>query len=716
MLTNAQIKASTSPASVSLISSVAGSGKTLTLIHKCSLILHNNAASHKICLLSFTKAAADSLVSRLRDQGSPTSVRAGTFHSVFTSILYSHGHLIDRDLKTFKFLNGSHHLKRFANQFLTNLVTENPKLSFSNLPSQQQLVSVYTRSKSGSTLEELLSGSSEFNKLQQFEPIFSDFIRFVQNSKLLNRECDYDDIIDFAFLLFSQNNFLINQLFDHILIDEAMDCRDAEFQLIDLFAHHTKVTLIGDVNQSIYAFRGSKPELFDQFPSRIPHCKVLQLNENFRSTEQILNLANKVLAFSNSQLASKLVSFSNLQGPLPQLVAFQSEHHECVGIVSKIKGWLEEGTSPKEVAVLFRINSLAELLEFYLALNNINYYKDGNFPHSDLVESFLFVLFCSQNQFNEDYCLSFFNFFGYPKSVVDEFCNFCVRNNEFNYHNLMNCPSIELEFNTKLQKLLKKLTKLNTAPELFETTKNFMVLFLNRKQITVPKILEKLSSLATLLTSKESLVELFSQVLNPSQRPSENSICLSSIHKSKGLEYEKVVLLGTANWIFQTEPDRYLTPELKTRYGQEEIRLLYVAITRAKNELYLTANIRTPRHLSSLLIPAIEEGMIKVIDLDLDDFNQNDCKNDRAMFGHSSLSTPHQQFMAAKIKEKMSEEAIEEDDSQYEEPKITPQVFNNDDSELFESIEKAKEERRKSNTKRRSNIFEKFKRMKRKRQ
>ncbi|MDE5617707.1 MAG: ATP-dependent helicase, partial [Ureaplasma sp.] len=446
------------------------------------------------------------------------------------------------------------------------------------------------------------------------EKIFKTFIILFElyNKKFLDYNyLDFNDIINLTNDLLS--NFPVvrqkwSSRFDYILIDEFQDTNYSQFKLIENLANENfDVFAVGDEDQIIYTFRGADPNIISKFLSHNPKIEILKLEQNYRSTNQILNAANALIANNKNRIDKKLFS-TNEDHIKPILCEFNSLDEESAFVAKKINELKNNGVELKNIAILYRSNYLSRSYEQSLIYYGIKYNLYGGFKfyqRSEIKDILAYL-----QVINNGDEMSLRRIINLPRrKISDQVVNYILQysyDKEISFlqalYDHKNIDILSDSQHLSIQQFIELLDDLKSQDK--NDIGNFFDYLL--KKIDYINYVEKQdqkksdSIKKNLLELKESIISFknrnqeewsLSNYLHEialfttldDKKKNENAVTMSTIHSSKGLEYEYVFLVSFNDGIF---------PSLHSIVDgiEEERRLAYVAITRAKKELYLCSN------------------------------------------------------------------------------------------------------------------------------
>jgi DNA helicase-2/ATP-dependent DNA helicase PcrA len=377
-LNQQQLAAVTAADGPSLVIAGAGSGKTRTLIYRVAYLIDKGVDPTSILLLTFTRKAAQEMLQRagLLIGARSERVAGGTFHSVANMLLRRYGRPIELE-------PGFTILDRGDAEDLIALVRNQLGLNEKDkrFPRKGTIAEIFSKCENTlSSLENVLLG--EFvhfaEHLNDLDKLKNAYVTAKRQKQLL----DYDDLLAKLRELLTVHEptrQAISQNFRYILVDEYQDTNRLQADLVrKLAATHENVMAVGDDAQSIYAFRGATFRNIMDFPTLFPGTEVYKLEENYRSTQPILNLANEIIQGATEKYSKHLFT-RKLDGPLPALVQAAGENAQSRFIAQRILELREEGVPLDEIAVLFRSSFHSFDLEIELSRRNLPFVKRGGF-------------------------------------------------------------------------------------------------------------------------------------------------------------------------------------------------------------------------------------------------------------------------------------------------------------------------------------------------
>jgi DNA helicase-2/ATP-dependent DNA helicase PcrA len=598
-----------------LVIAGAGTGKTMTLAHRVAHLIIQGVDRERILLLTFTRRAAEEMSRRvesivrqaLRGENDPPMNRnvltwSGTFHSIANRLLRRYAHNLDLD-------PGFSVLDRGDSADLMDVVRHQSGLSKKSrrFPKKDTCLAIYSRCvNSKKALVDCLDET--FPWCSDWEEELRDLFRGYVNLKQANHSLDYDDLLLYWSHLVADPEFAaeIGSWFDHILVDEYQDTNILQAGILNAIRPDgAGVTVVGDDAQSIYSFRAAEVENILGFPDQyIPSARIVSLEENYRSTQPILDSANCLIAESERQYKKNL--FTNAKGGgKPRYVTVEDGDAEAEFVVKEILEQREQGLALKEQAVLFRGSHHSDRLELELVRRNIPYVKYGGlkFLEAAHVKDLISVLKWGDNPRNQvaafrvlkllpgmgpataarcfdalaaaDFSFAALHAFRPPSAAAQDWPGFC---------DLMCSLSSGEAVDTQWQAGLTQ-SRRWYQPHLERIYDGIETREADLEQLE--QISGKYPTRERFLTELTLDPPAAAGDLSGDPYLDEDYLVLSTVHSAKGQEWESVHILNFSDGSF---PSEFSTgkPELI----EEERRLLYVAMTRAKQSLTLVAPLR----------------------------------------------------------------------------------------------------------------------------
>lgn len=553
---------------------------TLLLERIRRLVEENNVRQEDILTISFTKASADELKRKLCKLGL-NNVCVGTFHSICKKALEGVGYQLSSFVDIYK-------LKKY----MINLTGEHDL----NLDEVLSWIS-YQKSYGISYDDvEFAEKNSMYNKNQ-----LREFYRIYETFKKNTKSYDFDDWLVLTHELYKKGGFGIPK-WKYIIVDEAQDNNIIQNKLVEQWCSTDNIMLVGDHKQSIYSFRGAVPEHFMNFYKEFDNCKVISLNVNYRSNKEIVEKSNEFIKkyYGTYEKHEDSTSFIGEGGHIENRV-YMDKQDEAEDIVNMIKQYHEDlGIPYAEMSVIYRNHSNADLIENKLKELNIPYriFSNGSWLDKFEIKGLLMILRLINNSTDDEaFEYIYKSFRCYPikflkGSYFEDISTIAAENNlsffeafmEFEnrvpnkyakknisyFVNAINRFKIQVEKKLPVDKLLNNIITFFRVNEVIEN------------KYPVDNWQEHFDSINNLKTiGKNKFLDMFLKYINniPSKKEDVNGVTLQTIHHSKGLEYEVTFLVGLENKKFPSDKATI----------EEESRLFYVGITRAKSTLVISS-------------------------------------------------------------------------------------------------------------------------------
>jgi DNA helicase II / ATP-dependent DNA helicase PcrA len=605
-----QLAAVTAGDGPSLVIAGAGSGKTRTLVYRVAYLIDSGVDASNILLLTFTRKSAQEMLQRA---GELIGVRCervcgGTFHSVANMLLRRYGRAIGLE-PSFTILD------RSDAEDLIALVRSQLGLNEKDkrFPRKGTIAEMFSKSENTlRNLDDILV--EEFSHFADHLDALGQLQKGYQAAKRQRQLVDYDDLLVLLRQLLMQDlqaRQAISRLYHYILVDEYQDTNRLQAEVIrNLAVTHQNVMVVGDDSQSIYAFRGATFKNIMEFPTFFPGATIFKLEENYRSTQPILNLANCIIEEAAEKYTKHLFT-RKLDGPLPILAEASGENAQSRFVAQRILELREEGVPLSEVAVLFRSSFHSFDLEIELSRCGLPFVKRGGvkFIETAHVKDLLAHLRVVANPLDSvswHRVLMLVEGVG-PKKAQDLLAN--VVRSEKPYQVLRESGGRSGQGLKNLAHTLESLSgsdHLNTADQVNHIYEYYLPI-LKEQYDDYPKRIRDLDHLHTIAEGYPEVDGFLSDLaLEPpdgsaidieSPDRDDERMVLSTIHSAKGLEWQCVFVIWVVDGKFPSIYSFVTDEEL-----EEERRLFYVAVTRAKRHLYLTYPINVFDKSSGMLL------------------------------------------------------------------------------------------------------------------
>ena len=586
-----------------LVIAGAGSGKTRTLVYRVSRLIESGHDPSRLLLLTFTNKAAREMLRRVETLLAVDTRRlaGGTFHSV-----------------------GNRLLRRFGARLgltanFTILDPEDARELMEAATSDRKIPTLERRFPKGDVLQDLYSftintGRSFTEVLAEHAPHFSEleteivsvFQRYRERKRQGNA-VDYDDLLLLWKKLLDEVPAAATELrssFDHVLVDEYQDTNRLQGEIVDGMAKLKKnVTVVGDDAQAIYSFRGASFENILGFPQRYPDVQTFRLTRNYRSTPEILALANASIAHNEKQFPKELAA-SRESGALPAVVALPDIPDQARFVGQRLLEWHDEGEKLSDLAVLYRAHYQALELQIELTRRGIPYeIRSGTRffeqRHVKDVLAFLRIVVNPKDELSWKRALKLFPRVG-ERSAAAVWEAIGARPDPLEAFRSLDAKSVDLgrgsetalrPFRALLSQLDSPGLRSTPAEAIRTVVEDVYKDYARAKFPNGNARLDDLEQFAQFAQTYDSLpafledVTLFNELSGEdvvAGEPDDDRVVLSSIHQAKGLEWSRVIVMGLSEGRFPNYRS------IATDEGlEEERRLFYVAVTRARNELAL---------------------------------------------------------------------------------------------------------------------------------
>ncbi len=630
-LNEAQYQAAMAMEGPLLVIAGAGTGKTRTLVFRVARLVEIGVDPRSILLLTFTRRAAEEMLRRasLLMDNRCAKVSGGTFHSFANGILRQYGRKIDLS-PAFTIMDRPD--SEDVIQLLRTEMGLNTKEK--RFPRKQTVAEIYSMALNKQwTIPDLIERDYPhlYDSLEGLLQLYERYVEYKKGKALL----DYDDLLIKLKDLLAEEKELrrrISDTYRFIMVDEYQDTNRLQAGIVRLLAEaHDNVMVVGDDAQSIYSFRGANFRNIMDFPKDFPGTKIISLEENYRSTQPILSLTNEIIRRAQERYEKNLFTRKDY-GDTPLLIQAESEQMQSRFVCQKILEIREEGVPLWDIAVLFRSSFHSFDLEIELARHNIPFVKRGGFQfmesaHIKDLLAHLRILSNPQDAISWSRALLLLE--GIGPQLSQKVIHWLLEGTH---------PTERLRsFETKgkvahgLKTLAQVLEACSEGHRPAEKAQYLMQYYLpilkRRYPDDYPKRLKDMEHFQGMTERYRSLERLLSDMaLEPptdsvagvlAVDPDEGPLVLSTIHSAKGLEWHSVFIIWALEGRFPSYYNMNSEEEL-----EEERRLLYVAATRAKENLFVTypikifdRGLRTVLSRPSQFIEGISEELLEPVTL-----------------------------------------------------------------------------------------------------
>jgi DNA helicase-2/ATP-dependent DNA helicase PcrA len=605
-LNDEQFAAVTAPPGPLLVLAGAGSGKTRTLTYRVAYLLSQGVRPGEILLLTFTNKAAKEMLHRVQDLTGvePGRFWGGTFHSIGHRTLRMHGETIGLP-RTFTILDADE-----SESLLRDAVESADKAFFKDKthprPGPLHSVISMARNTQLSLSETVTRFFPQYDTLIERLPLFAK--KYAEAKRQAN-VLDYDDLLEFWLELLKKSPetaAYFSHRFRHVLVDEYQDTNTLQSQIVDAIGAHHQVMAVGDDAQCIYSWRGANFENILTFPDRHPGTVMHYIETNYRSTPQILALANAVLlAQPKGRHFDKELRPHRANSEKPYVVQSMDSREQAQFIVQRIRGLTDEGCALSDIAILYRAHfqaldiqlELSRLQIPYQITSGVRFFEQAHVR--DLIALLRFV-------YNPSDTLAWNRLVVLLPKVGDKGAQKIyaaaldhAKLLQKNFVDVLDSDDVRSRVPKDAKEEWPKLvTSLQQVAEVMRTMKPSNAIetaidgwygdYLKGAFANYVSRLDDLKSLIGFATRFEDMQDMLAQIMllngetsNRSADPDADALRLTTVHQAKGLEYAAVFLIGLADGMFP------LRRSIEAGDVEEERRLFYVAVTRARDELYL---------------------------------------------------------------------------------------------------------------------------------
>ena len=594
-LNSSQLDAVTMTEGPILVVAGAGSGKTRTLTYRVARLVEEGISPRSILLLTFTRKAADEMLKRASQllDDRCENVSGGTFHSFANMVLR-------RNAASIGFDSGFSIIDRSDSESLISMLRKEMGFvsTYRSFPRKQTLATIFSKAVNKVLpVEEVI-----FNDYSHFSPFLEgimDLYQAYEKRKAEHCFLDFDDLLVFLRQVLKEQSGLrerLTQEYRYIMVDEYQDTNQIQADIIYLLVGQEKnVMVVGDDSQSIYAFRGANFKNIIDFPKMFPGTKIIRLEENYRSVQPILDLANIIIDRAEEKYTKTLFT-SKPGGPVPTLITATDENSQSRFIVNKVLELNQSGIPPNQLAVLFRAGFHSFDLEIELNRVGLSFIKVGGFKfmESAHIKDVLAHLRIFANPYDR---LSWYRILLLienigPRSAQQIYD--AIVSNQSGYEGIFSVSG-KKGYAAGLDRLKGLLKEIHDNPlsvtEMGEHVLEYYVPLLKESYDDYPKRLKDLEQVLVIMSRYAHLEPFLTDMaLEPpntsfddtfSDPEGDQRLTLSTIHSAKGLEWHTVFIIWALDGRFPSVQSIERIEVL-----EEELRLMYVASTRAKENLY----------------------------------------------------------------------------------------------------------------------------------
>ncbi|MFL6530600.1 MAG: ATP-dependent helicase [Chthoniobacterales bacterium] len=606
-LNEQQLAAVTAPPGPLLVIAGAGSGKTRTLTYRVAYLLENGVDPRNILLLTFTNKAARQMTDRVVNllPVDASGLWGGTFHSIGNRMLRRHGSVLG-------YSSGFTILDREDQKDLINTVVASSGIDPKEIrfPKGDVLAEIFSFVvNTEHSMEEMLAEKFPYF-LPLIEQIRDVHDRYERKKKATN-SLDFDDLLEKTLRMLKEHAEVADfyqRKFQFILVDEYQDTNKIQADLIDtLAAQHRNVMVVGDDAQSIYSWRGANFKNILEFPKRYPDAQVFKIELNYRSVPEILEVANAAIAPNVEQFKKELAATRESKELKPAVVALNDGSEQAAFVAQRILELRDEGIELNDIAVLYRSHYHAVELQLELSRRGIPYQITSGvrfFEQAHIKDVAAFIRFVANPRDEVAFKRMIKLLPGIGNKSADNLWNAWEKSLDASgeiksWSERLMPMQVTAKSKKSWQQLAYTLDEMapagvpNPPSEMITSVVEAIYDDYAKANFTNYELRrEDLNQLAAFARQFGSVDEFLSQLAlisnvdaeaAPNATADDEAVNLSSVHQAKGLEYHTVFVIWLTDGMFPS------TRSLDTREAiEEERRLFYVAITRARDELYLT--------------------------------------------------------------------------------------------------------------------------------
>ncbi len=626
-LNEQQLAAVTAGPGPLLVIAGAGSGKTRTLTYRVAYLLENGIDPRNILLLTFTNKAARQMLDRVANllPVDASGIWGGTFHSIGNRMLRRHGSALGYN-SAFTIMDREDQ-KDLINTVVAGAGIDPKEIRF---PKGDVLAEIFSFVVNTETpMEELLAGKFPYF-LALLDRIKDVHARYEKRKKATN-SMDFDDLLEKTLLMLRQNEDIAESYrrqFQFILVDEYQDTNKIQADLIDTLARdHRNVMVVGDDAQSIYSWRGANFKNILEFPKRYPDARVFKIELNYRSVPEILEVANAAIAANVEQFRKNLAPTRTSQAVKPALVALNDGMEQAQFVAQRILELRDEDVDLRDIAVLYRAHFHAIELQLELSRRGIPYQITSGirfFEQAHIKDVTAFLRFVANPRDEVAFRRMVKLLPGIGNRSADNLWNAWEKSlpvpvaavadrgtenaasptgviptsRDYNFGKRLRAMSVSARSKKSWEQLAYTLDEIapgglpNPPSAMITSVVEAMYDDYAKVNFTNYELRrEDLNQLAAFARQFKDLNEFLSQLAlisnvdaeaAPNQGADKEAVNLSSVHQAKGLEFRAVFVIWLTDGMFPS------ARSLDTREAlEEERRLFYVAVTRARDELYL---------------------------------------------------------------------------------------------------------------------------------
>jgi len=590
-----------------------GSGKTRVITYRIAALIDSGIQPHNICAITFTNKAANEMRQRVAALGTAAGAHISTFHSLCVRILrrYADRAGINPNFSIYDQSDQTRCIKQ---------AVKDCELDTSNFPPARMLDAISALKNNLIDVDTFKVEADDF-----FSRTLAKIYARYQHILNENNALDFDDLLMKTAVLLQECPDVCSELgnrFKFLLVDEYQDTNHAQYKIAKaLVSAHNNICAAGDPDQSIYRWRGADIRNILAFENDWPNATVIKLEENFRSRPKILEIADKLIAENQNRKQKRLIP---TKPPVADIVitSFEDEKEEAEGVAQRVKELTDKGTSLSDIAVFYRINAMSRMLEESFIQNKVPYQivRGVEFYNRKEIRDLLAYLKILVNPDDEIALLRIINTppRGIGKTTIDKVRAYAALHKISFFEglkkagqidSLSNAPKAKIavfvnlmeqfsgDITDQVARLAERVFTESGLEKSFQAGDDQSALENVNELLNAAHIYDQQTEEPSLLDYLQQIA-LFSDV--DAYDKSEGSVALMTMHCAKGLEFENVFIIGLEDGLLPHERSTGDEDEL-----EEERRLFFVGITRAKAGLYIScARYRTVRGQMLRTIPS----------------------------------------------------------------------------------------------------------------
>ena len=597
-LNPSQLEAVTAINGPVLVIAGAGSGKTRVIVYRVAFMMENGISPDDILLLTFTRKAAREMLGRVQQllkDNAAQKVFGGTFHAFSNHILRKYANMLNIPVN-FTIIDEEDSADTI-DLIRSELKIEKKEKAFPRKNRIQEIIS-FARNRN-LTIRDVIE--NEFSGLREFIEHIELINRGYEKYKKICKIFDYDDLMDVLRDSLKDNPGFRRRLqneYKYIMVDEYQDTNIIQKEIVEYLSEESRnILVVGDDSQSIYSFRGANYENILRFPQKYPDCKVIKIEENYRSNQKILDFTNDIIL--NAKIGYKKHLWSKIvYDAVPQVRKFYDQESEAEFVVDKILEYREKGLDLSQIAVLVRAFWHARYIELELNKRSIPYIAVGGLKFNERkhVKDVISYLRIIQNPYD---AVAWHRVLKYLPGVGQVTAGKIIQ--KILTDKGMDIDTIEKsKFGDSLKNLTAMIDRARdhkiTIPQKIEFIKDYYTPLLQAREYDYLVRLLDINVLVDLSSKYDSLEKFLTEfALDPPSRnfgtrtvplideSEDNPLTVSTIHSAKGLEWHSVIIPHALDGLIPSVRSLNNIEEI-----EEERRLFYVACSRAKQDLIIT--------------------------------------------------------------------------------------------------------------------------------